>query len=91
MIDDNYEQMYRIGFGNDIHRLVPGRPLIIGGVDIDSDVGADGHSDADTLTHAITDAIFGALALGDIGIAFPEFRRTVAGCRKFCLPAIRRR
>jgi 2-C-methyl-D-erythritol 2,4-cyclodiphosphate synthase len=64
--------MYRIGFGNDIHRLVAGRPLILGGVDIASDLGADGHSDADALTHAITDAIFGALALGDIGAHFPN-------------------
>ena len=64
--------MYRIGFGNDIHRLVPGRPLILGGVEIESDLGAEGHSDADALTHAITDAIFGALALGDIGTHFPN-------------------
>lgn len=64
--------MYRIGFGNDIHRLVPGRPLMLGGVEIDSDLGAEGHSDADALTHAITDAIFGALALGDIGSHFPN-------------------
>ncbi len=64
--------MIRIGFGNDIHRLVPGRPLILGGVKIESDLGAEGHSDADALTHAITDAIFGALALGDIGSHFPN-------------------
>lgn len=64
--------MYRIGFGNDIHRLVPGRPLILGGVEINADLGAEGHSDADALTHAITDAIFGALALGDIGSHFPN-------------------
>ncbi len=61
----------RIGFGSDIHGLVPDRPLIIGGVEIDSDLGAEGHSDADALTHAITDAILGALALGDIGTHFP--------------------
>lgn len=64
--------MNRIGFGSDIHRLVSGRPLIIGGVVIESDLGADGHSDADVLTHAITDAIFGALSLGDIGSHFPN-------------------
>lgn len=64
--------MYRIGFGNDIHRLVPGRPLMLGGVEIESDLGAYGHSDADALTHAVTDAIFGALALGDIGSHFPS-------------------
>ena len=63
--------MFRIGFGSDIHRLAPGRPLILGGVRIESDLGAEGHSDADALTHAITDAILGALALGDIGTHFP--------------------
>ena len=63
--------MQRIGFGSDIHRLVPGRPLILGGVRVESDLGAEGHSDADALTHAITDAILGALALGDIGSHFP--------------------
>lgn len=63
--------MARIGFGSDIHRLVTGRPLIIGGVEIDSDIGADGHSDADVLLHAVTDALLGALAEGDIGSHFP--------------------
>lgn len=63
--------MFRIGVGNDIHRLEAGRPLIIGGVSIESNLGADGHSDADVLLHAITDAILGALALGDIGTHFP--------------------
>lgn len=64
--------MFRIGSGTDVHRLVPGRPLIIGGVEIDSDLGADGHSDADVLMHAATDAVLGALALGDIGVHFPN-------------------
>ena len=64
--------MNRIGFGSDIHKLVLGRSLIIGGVKIESDLGAEGHSDADALTHAITDAILGALALGDIGSHFPN-------------------
>ncbi len=63
---------FRVGFGTDIHRLVTGRPLIIGGVEIESDMGADGHSDADVLLHAVTDAILGALALGDIGMHFPN-------------------
>jgi len=63
--------MFRIGFGSDIHRLAPGQPLILGGVEVESDLGAEGHSDADALTHAITDAILGALALGDIGTHFP--------------------
>lgn len=62
----------RIGFGNDIHRLAPGRPLVLGGISIESDLGAEGHSDADALTHAITDAIFGALAAGDIGSHFSD-------------------
>jgi 2-C-methyl-D-erythritol 2,4-cyclodiphosphate synthase len=75
--------MYRIGFGNDIHRLIAGRRLILGGVDIDSDLGADGHSDADTLTHAITDAIFGALALGDIGTHFPNSDERWRGAESF--------
>jgi len=64
--------MFRIGFGSDVHRLIPGRPLILGGVAIESDLGAEGHSDADALTHAITDAILGALAAGDIGSHFPN-------------------
>jgi len=64
--------MYRVGLGNDIHPLVEGRPLFIGGVRIESDLGADGHSDADVLCHAITDAILGALALGDLGTHFPN-------------------
>lgn len=64
--------MYRIGLGSDIHRLVSGRPLIIGGVRIASELGAEGHSDADVLFHAVTDAILGALALGDIGAHFPN-------------------
>ena len=64
--------MYRIGFGTDIHRLVTGRPLILGGVVIDSEFGADGHSDADVLMHAATDAVLGALALGDLGTHFPN-------------------
>jgi 2-C-methyl-D-erythritol 2,4-cyclodiphosphate synthase len=64
--------MFRIGFGNDIHRLEQGRPLILGGVRIESDLGAVGHSDADALAHAVTDAILGALALGDIGTHFSD-------------------
>lgn len=64
--------MFRIGFGNDIHRLVEGKPLILGGVKIASELGAVGHSDADALLHAITDAILGALALGDIGSHFSD-------------------
>lgn len=64
--------MFRIGFGNDIHRLTKNRPLILGGVEIPSEIGAEGHSDADALFHAVTDAILGALALGDIGSHFSD-------------------
>ena len=64
--------MLRIGQGYDIHPLVAGRRLILGGVDIPSDVGLEGHSDADVLVHAIMDALLGALALGDIGQHFPN-------------------
>jgi 2-C-methyl-D-erythritol 2,4-cyclodiphosphate synthase len=62
----------RTGLGWDVHRIVPGRPLILGGVAIPSEFGLDGHSDADVLSHAITDAILGAAALGDIGMHFPD-------------------
>ena len=62
----------RIGHGYDIHRLVPGRPLILGGVRFATDYGLEGHSDADCLTHAICDALLGAAALPDIGHFFPN-------------------
>jgi len=64
--------MFRIGIGSDTHRLVEGRPLLLGGVRINSDRGAAGHSDADALAHAIADAILGALCEGDIGVHFPD-------------------
>jgi 2-C-methyl-D-erythritol 2,4-cyclodiphosphate synthase len=64
--------LFRIGFGYDVHRLVEGRSLIIGGVDIPYPLGLAGHSDADVLTHAIIDGILGALARGDIGQHFPD-------------------
>ena len=64
--------MIRIGIGTDTHRLVKGRALVLGGVHIASDRGADGHSDADALAHAIADAILGALCEGDIGVHFPD-------------------
>jgi 2-C-methyl-D-erythritol 2,4-cyclodiphosphate synthase len=63
---------FRIGHGYDIHRIVAGRPLVLGGVRFDSDYGLDGHSDADCLTHAICDALLGAAALPDIGHFFPN-------------------
>jgi 2-C-methyl-D-erythritol 2,4-cyclodiphosphate synthase len=62
----------RTGLGWDVHRISPGRPLILGGVTIASDFGLEGHSDADVLAHAITDAVLGAAALGDIGMHFPD-------------------
>lgn len=63
---------FRIGHGYDIHRIVAGRPLVLGGVKFDTDYGLDGHSDADCLTHAICDALLGAAALPDIGHFFPN-------------------
>ena len=62
----------RVGIGYDSHRYAPRRPLILGGVLIPSDVGLDGHSDADAICHAITDAVLGAAGLGDIGEMFPD-------------------
>ena len=62
----------RIGHGYDVHRLVPGRALILGGVTIPYELGLDGHSDADVLYHAVMDALLGAAALGDIGRHFPD-------------------
>jgi len=64
--------MFRIGIGNDTHRLVAGRPLIIGGVNVPYEFGAEGHSDSDVLTHAVIDAVLGAIAEGDIGAHFPD-------------------
>jgi 2-C-methyl-D-erythritol 2,4-cyclodiphosphate synthase len=62
---------FRIGVGYDSHRLVDGRPLVLGGVEIPYDRGLDGHSDADVLTHAVIDALLGAGGLGDLGTLFP--------------------
>jgi len=70
----------RTGQGWDVHRTTPGRPLVIGGVTIPSDFGLEGHSDADVLAHAITDAILGAAALGDIGMHFPDTDPRWKGC-----------
>ena len=66
------DSLPRTGFGYDVHRLKPGRKLVLGGVDIPFPKGLDGHSDADVLVHAITDALLGAAALGDIGKHFPN-------------------
>jgi len=64
--------MNRVGFGFDLHRLVAGRPLILGGVTVPSEAGLDGHSDADVLAHAVGEALLGAMALGDLGRHFPD-------------------
>jgi len=70
---------FRVGLGYDIHPLVAGRPCILGGVKIPSDVGPDGHSDADVLLHAVADAILGAAGLRDIGHYFPINDASLAG------------
>ena len=70
---------FRVGQGYDCHALVPGRPLIIGGVKIPHRLGLLGHSDADVLLHAITDALFGAAGLGDVGRHFPDTDTKYAG------------
>ncbi len=64
--------MFRVGIGHDTHRLGPGRPLILGGLKIEHSRGLIGHSDADVVLHALTDALLGAAGLGDIGDAFPD-------------------
>ncbi len=69
-----------MGLGWDVHRIGPNRALILGGVTVPSDFGLEGHSDADVLAHAITDAILGAAALGDIGMHFPDTDPRWKGC-----------
>jgi 2-C-methyl-D-erythritol 2,4-cyclodiphosphate synthase len=64
--------MNRMGLGFDLHPLVPGRPLVLGGVTVPADLGLGGHSDADVLAHAVGEALLGALALGDLGRHFPD-------------------
>ncbi|MBR3737430.1 MAG: 2-C-methyl-D-erythritol 2,4-cyclodiphosphate synthase [Eubacterium sp.] len=75
----------RIGHGYDVHRLVSGRKLIIGGVDIPHEKGLLGHSDADVLLHAIADALLGAAALGDIGTLFPDTDERYKGANSLML------
>ena len=77
----------RIGHGYDVHRLVPNRDLILGGVRIPHELGLLGHSDADVLTHAIMDALLGAAALGDIGKLFPDSDPTYLGANSLALAA----
>ena len=76
---------FRIGHGYDVHRLVEGRKLILGGVDIPYERGLDGHSDADVLLHAIIDAIIGAMGLGDIGRHFPDYSAEFEGISSLIL------
>src|SRR5260370_15919568 len=71
---------FRMGQGWDVHRMAPGGPLISGGITIPTDFGLEGHSDADVLAHAITDALLGAAALGDIGMHFPDSDPRWKGC-----------
>ena len=73
------QPIIRIGYGTDAHRLVEGRPLVLGGVEIPYDRGLLGHSDADVLLHAVMDALLGAAALGDIGLHFPDSDERYAG------------
>jgi 2-C-methyl-D-erythritol 2,4-cyclodiphosphate synthase len=75
----------RVGQGFDLHPLVPGRPLVIGGVTVPSDVGLGGHSDGDVLAHAIGEALLGALALGDLGRHFPDTDPRWAGVSSLSL------
>lgn len=77
----------RIGHGYDVHRLVEGRKLILGGVEIPSELGLLGHSDADVLAHAVTDAVIGALGLGDIGKHFPDTDPAYKGADSLVLAA----
>lgn len=78
---------FRIGEGWDTHALVEGRPLMLGGVEVPHTHGLQGHSDADALCHAITDALFGALALGDIGHHFPDTDERFKGADSLALLA----
>src|SRR5215210_3981646 len=68
---------FRAGFGYDVHRLVEGRPLILGGIEVPFDKGLEGHSDADVLLHALIDAVLGAAGLGDIGTHYPSSDATL--------------
>ena len=83
---------YRVGLGEDVHALVPGRRLVLGGVHIPHRAGLLGHSDADALLHAITDALLGAAGLGDIGTLFPDDDPRFAGAdsRELLREAVRR-
>jgi 2-C-methyl-D-erythritol 2,4-cyclodiphosphate synthase len=74
-----FPRTFRTGFGYDAHRLVEGRPLILGGIEVPHDRGLEGHSDADVLLHALIDALLGAVGAGDIGAYFPSSDPSIAG------------
>ena len=84
---DEHTPVPRTGFGYDVHRLVPGRPLVLGGVKIEFDKGLEGHSDADVIVHAVCDALLGAAALGDIGKHFPNTDQRFRGISSLVLLA----
>lgn len=85
---ENSKTSFRIGHGYDVHRLVPDRKLILGGVDIPHETGLLGHSDADVLVHAIMDSLLGAAALGDIGKLFPDSDPAYSGADSLKLLAM---
>ena len=87
MTPSGFGSMFRIGEGWDSHALVAGRPLILGGVNVPHSHGLLGHSDADALSHAITDALFGAAAMGDIGRHFPDTDEQYRGADSLALLA----
>jgi 2-C-methyl-D-erythritol 2,4-cyclodiphosphate synthase len=84
---DDHAPVPRTGFGYDVHRLVPGRRLVLGGVAIEFEKGLEGHSDADVIVHAICDALLGAAALGDIGKHFPNTDQRYRGISSLVLLA----
>ncbi len=75
----DHSTTYRAGFGYDVHRLVEGRPLILGGIEVPFEKGLEGHSDADVLLHALIDAVLGAAGMGDIGTHFPSSDASLEG------------
>jgi 2-C-methyl-D-erythritol 2,4-cyclodiphosphate synthase len=86
-MDQTALTQFRIGQGWDTHRIEPGRPLILGGITIPSEFGLAGHSDADVLFHAVTDALLGSLGLGDIGMHFPDTATEWKGANSALLAA----
>jgi 2-C-methyl-D-erythritol 2,4-cyclodiphosphate synthase len=87
----DFPSSFRVGLGHDTHRLVAGLPLVLGGIRIEHSAGLEGHSDADVLLHALTDALLGAAGLGDIGELFPDTDPQYRGAdsSRFLLEAVR--